>query len=58
MIHTNHIIALSGIVLAAKIWIDLSDILRHHLRTRAYVQITQSVVTAMSIIEKYQRLEK
>ena len=45
------ILAIGGLVLATKIWIDVCDLLKQNIRMQSYVKLSSCAVDIMKIIQ-------
>lgn len=50
MFSSCHIVALGGLVLLTKIWIDVCEIWKHQIKMNTYVRISASAVDILKIL--------
>ena len=48
----SHIIALGGLALVAKIWIDVHDMIQQNIRLNTYAKISASVLEIVKIMRE------
>jgi len=48
----NQMIMIGALVLSAKIWYDVNELLKYQIRMQTYLKVASSVVSAMTILHK------
>lgn len=51
MFSTSHALIISGLVLAAKIWIDVCEIWKHQIKMNTYVKISSCALDVFKILQ-------
>ena len=50
MFTTSHVLIISGLALAAKIWIDVCEIWKHQIKMNTYVKISSCALDVFKIL--------
>ena len=52
MIQSSQIIAVGGLILVTKIWIDVCEIWKHQIKMNTYTKISSCVLDVLTIVKE------
>lgn len=58
MIETSKILAVGGLILAAKIWVDVCDLLKQNMKMKTYTKFSGCAVDILKILQEESKKKK
>lgn len=52
MLRSSHIIAIGGLILVSRMWIDICELWKHQIKMNTYTKISSCLLDVMTIIQQ------